>query len=361
MASTLKQHQGLGRVRFFSNPNVRQPTILKGDSAAWVRVGTGANSGFRAVAAGLVELVLNDAALNPLPLQSILKRHLRYFPEHNNFTNVKGISSPREKLQIMARVFTLPELVPKLAFTLRQAAVDEMITQPAKYRDALKSANHLKSVSDLRQIDFKLGQGAIAAVAYALDIPIHLYVVQPSKELPSLVRYNFCSNLRPVKLRNVNDDYQVHVKQAKQFHLLASRKNTFEVDITKHHPNDPNLNLIVYPIQKSNKQIQKKYDTIANRLHAQVAAGELSENGLFKIYVKSITNQPQSKLEHIGTEFGTQALFEDLNPAIDSVIQPMTQSIIIQELIQAISRNVSLGQLSEDDCELNTISPSPGA
>lgn len=320
-----------------------------------VYVGHEADSGFRAVAAALIDSVLANPQAHRALVARLLRRHHEYFPAPQP-------ASPllRAEERLITQTRTLPalaRLVRDMAYTLRQVAVDELCANPEYYREAFVGQHDKHLPALMRQSTTRLGDYAMAAMANGLHIPIAVREVSIGKDLPRLQYYGSV---------NREDDAFADMLclQLQQNCYLASVrcparfKPVGELRLAVCQPNphkissDPELSDIQNRISREDERLIKSFNQHVRRLSIMMAAGELVREQLLSTYIKSVGHDGQSR--HAGVAQGTQSFFEDVfqhaKPVSFHLLTPERISHDAQlnkELIHALARAISIGQLDD--------------
>jgi hypothetical protein len=333
----------------------------------YVDVGGYGDCGFRAIAAGLIDLYDSDKipvniAVHRDMLRIIISRHYDYFPRQEI---VKKGAKYGEKFKDLIDTQPRSVLVETLAFTLRQLAVDEICKKPQLYRGAFIADNNVAvSPEEMRKPTTYIDETAIAALSKVLNLPVQVTIVQRSKKLPNKLIYNqeAESKVAPkIAVRLENKHYIPKVYQPKKFkppveHQVALIKKSIESPSLRqkiNHIVDPDMDDIMGIIEKDDIRMLKEYDEAVDKLEKAVSSGELTKQDLLDTYIKGMKDSDylRGRGKYIGMEHGNQRFFEELLHAYGKQEDPYVnlsqthQQHIVGELIQAISRAISVGQL----------------
>jgi hypothetical protein len=313
-----------------------------------VDMGGAGDCGFRSVAAGLINNLLIGGRLDNASLQSILTQHFQYFPTHR--LNAKALSTSREKFEFMLNHIPLGELIPALAFTLRQMAVDRMVKQPEIYRGAF--CNHSKNTAPemMRQIGTFIDENAIAALSEVLSVPINVRVIESGKEIAAKLTYN---RQNP----NSSIDIQLNTKRQHWVPYVAHSKLTHGIQaraippVLKKGFDDPSLEKVLEKITEDDKVVLEKYEDYQRCLEYMVLSDEVVKSDLMNAYIEGMATSDylQGRVKYIGVEHGNQNFFDLLLSAREKVVVPQNSKYdeqVTQALIQAIARAISIGQMS---------------
>ena len=324
----------------FFNSNKLQNTF--------VDVGGNGDCGFRAVAAGLIDHVLTHPHAMPSSLlNTLLEQYVRYYP--NKKPTLPGLVTPLERMQQLIKQMRMRELIETLAYALRQLAVDELRAHPEQYPGAFIHMHEGTSPRQMEQATTWIDETSIAALANKLDIPIEVQVYERLKTLPLKRNYNVDSKNPPVVMKLENAHYMPRLVLAERFSMayqqpLSLWQSEVEVD-------DPSFDDVLAKTIEVDKRIVTTFEETYNKLSVMVSDGELNKEDLLSLYISSMNNSDylQGRIAHVGLEHGNQDFFDAIYR--QSGKQPsnglVNDSSIIPELIHALSRAISIGQMSE--------------
>ena len=316
--------------------------------------GNGGDCGFRAMAATIMDNIFVRPRANEELAKNILILHAHYFPQSPKavrlMTNTQHFSSLASSPTSRARFLT------ELAYVLRQAAVDEICAHPEQYRGAFADQDEGTAPKKMRQDTTWIDETAIAALSNKLKLPITVQVVELNKELPMRFCYNAEMEKPPgspitLQLQLPQQHYLAQVNNPDNFALI----NPDRIEPVKPiatPPEDPELAEILAQLAEADALLLKEYDQTSDRLQFMVNNGELSKDDLIDIYIKGLNHSDylQGRVKYVGIEHGNQHFFETLQNASNGV-KPVTlpdesyEQQITNELIHAIARSISIGQL----------------
>ncbi|WP_064088252.1 OTU domain-containing protein [Legionella feeleii] len=259
----------------------------------------------------------------------------------------------------------IAECTRRLAYVLRQIAVDELCAHPEKYRGAFASfedndqhANEDREATPerMRQETTWIDESAIAALANALKLPIEVHVVTKNKELPMRLQYNASSDATPeVVMQLQNGHYIPRVSQPARFmNISEQQKNMGPLQPVTQSVQDPPLSEILAKIAAEDQRLLEEFENTVNQLTASVIAGEVTKEELLEIYVKGMAKSDylQGRVKYVGLEHGNQRFFEAIESAkpgakIKAVRlgSDSHDKQVVNELVHAIARAISIGQL----------------
>ena len=338
---------------FFSSP---EPTAVDtyGLKSSFVDVGGNGDCGFRAVAAGLIDHFLRHPRMNTELLNKILASHFSYFPAHR--TTLPGLVTAAERMQQLIKDVRMGELVQAAAYTLRQIAVTEMSTHPELYRGAFVERNEGTTPLDMRMATTWIDESSIAALANALSISIEVQVVERGKTLPMRLRYNdLGAGTPPVVMQLQNGHYTPRVSLVERFTSVNSYCGRTLQPVNT-IADDPDLPEIYAAIAREDKRLVVAFDNAYDRLAVMVAAGELNKDDLLAMYVKGMvaSDYLSGRIAHVCIEHGNQHFFDAIIRAQRGVQQESRPAgdndrFIVDELVHALARAITIGQMSADN------------
>lgn len=315
-----------------------------------VSVGGGADSGFRAMAVAFIDYVSTHVRVKGDVVQRLLSRHFDYFPHHK--PAAYGLITPQERMQQMMNNVRLSSLVPSLAYTLRQMAVDELCAHPVRYRNAFIKHHQKTSPKTMRDPSTWLDDSAMPALAEALSLSLDIQVVRGQSSLPVRLRYNEHADHPTLRLQLQDEQYFPLVRSAERFSdVKASAAFKHEVQLSSTNHNLDDFNAILKEIAQDDQRILTVLKATYHRLNVMVAAGELDKAGLIDLYLSAISSE--SRVKYVGTEYGSQDFFSCLSdPKQDDVPIVLEQKShdqqVMDELIKGISRAISTEQISTE-------------
>lgn len=318
---------------------------------SYVDVGGIGDCGFRAVAAGLIDA--EDEAL----FSMLLPHYFRYFPHAESL----GCTS-LERVKNMTRTpLAMAKFVRELAYVLRQLAVDEMCQFPGKYRGAFinnGAVDRDTSPQEMRKESTWIDETVIFALANKLGIPIDVDVRVPGKTIPLCLHYNPEATQAPlVKMQLQHGHYIPAVTHPAVFQRNSHSEQSITPNATATGRVDPPLSEIMAKIKAHDKRVIDEFDQAKRRLTAMVAAGELTKDQLLSMYIEGMSTSDylRGRIHYVGVEYGHQQFFEIIKQAKEGVIPVITSTGTLQhdegiivELIHAIARATTIGQMDKD-------------
>lgn len=361
---------------FFRNPAKVKPVqgrtpayskVVKLQEPAFVDVGGRGDCGFRAIAAALIDKLLtkNNYPIHSRPravedlFKMLLARHFKLFP----MKHASGLKTVTERVRDLvdspARMVDSPakmaEFIDKLAYTLRQIAVDEMVAHPEDYRGAFVDNAEGTTPAEMRQQSTWIDETAIAALANALHVPITVKIVEPNKEIPAMKYHGkeASQGVGEVVIQLQAQHYIPRVSQPERFQLVANQPvPSLEPNHEQSKP-DPEMPAILARIEAEDKRLLAEFDYYKSLLTNMVQYGNLNREQLISMYVKGMGSSDylRGRIRQVGLEYGNEHFFAEIiaksqsKPAIITLGQGSHETLVIQELVHAIARAVSIGQL----------------
>lgn len=316
---------------------------------------SGGEDDFMVVAAGMIDIFLNAPQGYQSILVNLLQRHAVYFPSRHD-------ALPPERFsQRLLSPQQLKQFIAEFAYTLRQMAVDEIVSDPVYYQKAFFRDNKAVSPELMRESTTTLDPWvALAAVANATGVAVNIHLVLQGKELPAHLVYlpdTEHASHRAINLQ-LQDGHRVLaslINPARFEEAKAVKTPRLMPRCTERQP-DPALSTCLKRIQEANQGYLQHYRTHSERLQIALVSGEINFEQLLAIYIHAI-DQPcpvNTNRSPVGTEFGSQQFFHQLAQHTLPGSRPIRlesmphQEQVTQELVQALSRGMSLGQLNED-------------
>jgi hypothetical protein len=271
----------------------------------------------------------------------------------------------------------VPNFIAKVAYTLRQIAVEEIAAHPEGYPTV--DFTHATRVADedkqtaLEAMSLPttwIDETAIAAIANALEVPVTVRVTEANKELFASRQYG------PSATDSVKQASVVEIRlQAKHYKPMLMRPDLFaDVDAKNQQvcvppadftPNLPNADTFIAQTLAADAALVKAFTTQYALLDKKVQAAELNKTQLLAIYIHGVNKAGTSgylagRIRHIGLEYGNQDFFERALQDGKSGESPSRSNacddfdvVIVDELKHAIARAIAIGDL--DALEMNTV------
>ena len=339
---------------FFSNPGSTTADRLH-KKPVFVDVGGNGDCGFRAVAACLIDGFLQRPRAYGELFSKVLASHFNYFPAHR--TTLPGLVTPIDRVQQIIKQVRMGDLLQYLAYTLRQIAVTEMCAHPELYRGAFVERNEGTAPETMRKPTSWIDESSIAALAKGLGFPIEVQVAERGKILPMRLRYNDVGVGKPKVVMKLQDGhYTPRVSSVERFNTVRSQPVRELHPVTNSLTPDPSLVDIHAAIAAADERLVLAFEQAYDRLAVMVAVGELNKDDLLAMYVKNMTNSDYlaGRVACINAEHGTQHFFDAIirvQRGLQKGALPADDNdqYIIDELIHALARAISIGQMSAEN------------
>lgn len=338
--------------QFFTNTVPAKPEFIN--------VGGIGDCGFLTCASGVIDNAFKIRP-NQALLRKVLERHNKHYPLPF-FQNMQTPSGYVKDLinSIKNKPESMNKFMHEFADTIRQMTVDELCANPLSYPGAFVGKNEGTSPQEMRKQTTWIDESYIAAASHALQIPIKVKVVADGKEIPARLHYG--------------QEYASHdkiVMQLQNNHYIPQIANPVLLEAFKKqalqpaHPlepkvesqkADPELSELLKLIEAENTHLLKVFKDSVERLQKRVQLGELSKDNLLTIYIKGMNNSDylQGRVKYVGIEHGNQNFFNAIEntkrrQAIGGLPNGSHDEQVTKELIHAIARAISIGQLNADD------------
>ena len=340
---------------FNSQPDHAVAPATLDKKPVFVDVGGNGDCGFRAVAAGIIDhFLMHPRLMNNDFLKKILDLHFGYFPEHR--TTMPGLVTAAERMLQLTKQLRMNTLIQTLSYSLRQMAVNELCAHPDVYRGAFIHQNEHTTPEQMRKASTWIDESSIAALANALAMPIEVHVVERVKTLPMRLVYNATAKgAPPVVIQLQSGHYVPRVTLGERFTSVLSQPVRGLLPVMDHVKQDQGMADIFAIIALEDERLLKTFETTYKKLSTMVAAHEFGKNDLLDAYVTGIScsDYLEGRTTCVSIEQGSQHFFDTIsrakagfanatNPADDH------EKAITNELIHALARAVSIGQMSED-------------
>jgi hypothetical protein len=321
---------------------VTTPSFLKNTSApqaGFTDVGDKKDCGFRAIAAGLVDLLSRHHLIKgkELLLTTILTRHESLFKYTSDSAT---LSTASQKIQKLITKIPLNQLITELAYTLRQIAVDELCANPTLYPDAfIDHPNHSSSPEHMRHPESWINESSLLALSNRLRLPITIHVVTSENDLPKIIHYHSDKSMPCVLIKQNKTQYMPYLHLLSQ-HIQAKHDH----NPLEQHPiqtTDPRLNEIRALIAEQGARMRQTFESICTDLKKNLEAGVLSKAALLAIYVHGIKDNDCLEAH------GAQPIIADFKSRSLELFAPVEHTdFMIEPLVHAIASAISIGRMS---------------
>lgn len=310
-----------------------------------VDVGGHGDSGFRSMAAGIIDNY-RALSLNRAHLSQVLQHHFVYYPQHRPHT--MGLAMPDQLMDAVLNKMSMPEFISSLAYTLRQLAVDEMVNDPVRYASAFVQDYGQISPTDMRHMGTWIDACSMGALAKMLGIPVDVRVITKGKTLPSPpLRY-------PSEAKHATTHQLIIIELDRQHYqpcLLHSDAFQSNVNDSQCHTSpvqtpitDPGMPEILNIIAEAEKHLIAEFERMYIRLSTMVSAGELTQKHLLDMYIKSMSISDHPSMDRVHLSHLFSRAIGSLSSHFPS---QMHDDAIVAELIYAIARAISIDQIPE--------------
>lgn len=334
--------------RFFQIQVVPEPTPQVPPSM--VRV----DCGFKALSIGLLDHILHQPRAHQEAFRKILEQHFQYFPEHQPTQNLLTVA---EKIQILTQRLPLGECINLLAYTLRQMAVDEILSHPTYYRKAFPYP--LLSPQEMRHPQTPMSNLALIALAHRLQLPLTLRISSLGQELPYSqtiegARYHPLNNPEVI----VHQSERLFFAEVYHEQHFKSAALTSPLELKSHHrfPEDPSVQALEDCLKQDHDLKQERYEHFLHRLNTLLTTHELTEAHLIDLYIEHLNHIPLlGEKTMAGIEYEHQDLFAIETPEPLSVCA----TSIAETLITALARAIALEQIQDNifDKPMSSVQP----
>lgn len=324
-----------------------------------IHVGGHGDCGFRSVAAGFIDNFLMHSHFSVELLNKVFSRHFVYYPQHR--PQMTGLTRASDMMTRLLTDVSKPELIQTMAFTLRQLAVDEMVAHPERYRGAFVQDHEQTSPEFMRDPATWIDESSILALAYALDMPIEVRVVESGKEL-SLPPLNYPPG---IKVSATKPKVVIELK-AGHYRPELLDPSYFKSDIYDTFPEvkpiisgqvaDPELPEILMRIETEEQRLIAEFEALRHNLHCMLKDGTLTKNRLLELYIKGMATSDylQGRVRHVDDERGHSYFSNALDAAqgVDKIFHSPLHTYdedVSVELVHAIARAISIGHMNADD------------
>lgn len=316
-------------------------------SGAFIDVGGTGDCGFRAIAAGLIDLYSRPAltAGRDALLQTLFTRFDVLFPTHAHQTSVL---TPMQRLQQLQKRKPYHQLIVEMGHTLRQIAVDELCANPEHYPGAFVGEHEGTTPAMMRKTSTWVDESSLAALSNTLHLPITVNVVDGAKSLPHQFHYRVDSNSPSILIQLEKGHYVPFLRGP----IPPTRPNWVQC-ITPAKDDlafDRDLPDILARIADDQKRMKDKFESIRHQLETQVLLGSkqggLNQQDLLDIYVNGMQTSDYLGLRACFS--GLESGRTDWLDAIKRRVVGCHDEYLVKELVHAIARAISIGHMSPD-------------
>lgn len=320
-------------------------------------------SGFRAVAVWMMGYLLGMNSHQQATLvktrwvTKIFERHIRYFPIHQTLIDLLASSDSVKRHTVSDRLKR--EFIDTVAYTLGRIAFDELCENPVLYRGAFSHGQTERLRDFMHAFLPQPDKYSIGALAKVLQLPIEIWHVNTSNDIPARYQYdskkhesNLDTYLGPVLQLQAETCFMPMVfdpawEGVLNYHIHSSLKPVAEqikcgFTLAELHAK----------LSAADEEIIERFIQVRANLVAMVQAGDLTLSHLKTMYSKGLY-EANLQRTRIGTECGNQYYFADITSSRDGALPALKpfsgyDDEIMNQLLTAIARSVSLGEMSLD-------------
>lgn len=352
------EYEKTERPSFFSARNHIASPVKGARSAEFIDVGGNRDSLFRSVAAAVIDNFLTrPRKQNNEFLSKLLSAYYLYFPQYRS--SMPGLVTTADRMQQLINRMPMGELVQTIAYVLRQIAVTELCSKPLLYRSAfIEMHENNSSVEAMREQGTRIDESVLAALSYTLSMPIEVQVVERLKTLPLRRHYNLIDDtqVQPVIIKRAGIHfYEPQITSTERFLSVGTQLSRSIQPVKNLEVNDPSLSELLVKIAEEDKRLVKSFEDRYRQLSLMVEAQELDLEKLLAIYVKGMSQSEDllGRVACVSAEHGNQAFFDTILRAQHGESHAVNTTkthdkAIVNELIHAIARALTIGQMSED-------------
>lgn len=351
------EFNSLARQGFFTSEPTSLAPKQSDQKATFIDVGGNGDCGFRAVAAGIIDNFSKHSRkmMQKGLLEKLLSAYYKYFPHH--YSNMPGLNTYADKMDRLIKHISRGELIQTMAYALRQMAVTEMCANPEQYRGAFVDQNENTSPEEMRKPATWIDETSIAALSNALSMPIEVQVVERLKTLPMRRHYNYTESTKdvpPVVMKLEGNHYMPKITPTALF-VSARTQGVRAIQPANLPDSDPTMPEILAKIAVEDERLIKSFEDRYRQLDGMVKAQELNLEKLLAIYIKGMDNSDYlaGRVACVTVEHGNQDFFDAIYRTqhrlpIDQNQMRSQDKAIVNELIHAIARAITIGQMSEE-------------
>ncbi len=291
----------------------------------------------RVIVAGILEIILN----NPVQYKLLATQILLYYSEYFAKPLVKCLTSS-DKIKFLLQNNSC--FIHELAYSLQQKVIVEILQSPEKYRSVLITQN-LDNGS--QQLSIK---NSYHAIVYTLinilntkehpGIGIVVYVIADNKNIPMHVHYGMDHEVNIIKIQyHLNTKlYKVAIADPLLFDSVDVKQSIKINHIISDIPD------IMSKILSLDQKMILQYKYHVKQLIAMVMNNIIDKDRLLSIYIDNMKdkNTNCNILTHGAQDFFNNLIQVD-NADLDAI------EGIIQELIKAVAREMTLGTINCDE------------
>ena len=316
-----------------------------------IHVGACANSGFRAMAAALMDLFIDAQTSNQKLAAKLLTYHAKFIIDKvaNNV-----LFTPIERLKnLMQR----PAFFNELSFILRQIAVDTMINDPGFYKKPFVNQTDATYVKHLRDPSHWIDETSIMALSTALELSITLKIIHYQKELPLVLQYgdahatqfNWHHFTHKIVIQLHNRQYQPLITHVDKIKQIILQNVSMTEQLTHIDCQDPDLESIQKNISHKEELFLRNCQENHRQLMQSIEPENLSNALLIELYLDLFAkiNRHTMHVYDLSMQYGHE--FDALCLSAYPRAENQAQNMLILHIIKiAASISVRLEDLLSD-------------
>lgn len=275
---------------------------------------------YQALALTISDTILSSPFSASQPgITKLIKAFFNRYPE----TLIQPVGMPFNDFKCMLQTAEQrPILIAKLSETLYSMTIEGIFQHPTRYHE-------FALPSEKREYPAHwIATSAPAVIADFLNLSICVSTIEAGKSLPASMTYEPPNAYKKtLHLRERHGRYAAGIIHKDLFQAILPAPTLPE-------PNQRIFAQLIERLEVEISQTLRKFNRIYNRMARMVDAGELSKEFLLKLYLENLSFQR--------LHGGTQAFFDSIH------IEEADHSVhMMQELLHAIARMISLGDLEE--------------
>lgn len=274
---------------FFSKPAPAK-NETKVASPVFINVG---GEQFHAAAVALIGELHHNLNLKDDILKKIIANYFHYFPQA--LPDEAYLTTPRERIRRLLNNPRTSELVERIAYVLRQLAVDELYTNPLNldYREIFLSLKKDTPLNYLRDVRTSLPLSIFNALAQALNISIILSFKELGKELRKCEQMGDSNCAVSLLIQVQDQQYYPAVKQKNEFTHVGKLKIAI-TPIKQAAEKQGDLEDIFNLITEANESLLHVFKQQRHKILCMVNANELSREQLIELYCSLLPEQTRN-------------------------------------------------------------------
>lgn len=317
------------------------PSFFQQQQSIDINLGAQGDGCFLAIAAGFVDTVASSRTGLKKDLsicvKNLLDHYAYYFPE--DCSKLTGKSQEELLKQLVAKQ-SLPYFLKKLAFVIRQLAIDEFLKSLDKDPVLLIMLLGNNSLAELREPTTEIHSAILAAAANALGITICMESVKTIHDIPQILTFNpsaTTATKSPVVIMEHAASFSPKVRSPQ---LFESYQRVDAVSIE--WPLMPPLELSLQDkMDAAIKQIIKNFEHHYKRLSTMVRGGNLSLRDL-----QSLRTSNQCAASEIFYKYLLRYAPPALIVEIEQATHDMGSLGFSFAILETLARDLSLGLIA---------------